>query len=78
MTTQSELLNALRELHAAGVKRVRANTIAEKLWPNGRSQNARGQVFPLSAGVAGRMLRKCVAVREVTPREWEILVHRIN
>jgi hypothetical protein len=77
MASQADLLDVLRQLHAQGVTRVRANTVAELLWPHGRSQNANGQVFPLGAGVAGRMLRACPAVREAAPRHWEIQPHRL-
>lgn len=78
MATQADLLDALRALHSRGQRRVRASTVAELLWPGARTQNANGQVFPLGAGVAGRMLKACKAVREVTPREYEILSHRLN
>ena len=78
MATQADLLNVLRELHGRGHRRVRAGTVAERLWPDARTQNANGQVFPLGAGVAGRMLRACKAVREVEPREYEILSHRLG
>lgn len=78
MANQTDLLQALRTLHLRGFRRVRANTIAEMLWPNGRTHNANGQVFMLSAGVAGRMLRASKAVREVSPGEWEILDYRLD
>lgn len=78
MASQDDLLDCLRKLHSTGVSRVRAGIIAERLWPAGRQDNANGQVFPLSAGVAGKMLRKCAAVREVGDRQWEILPHRLG
>lgn len=78
MANQSDLLKALRELHARGLRYVRGSTVAELLWPDGRAHNARGQVFPLSAGVAGRMLRACNAVRETSAGEYEILSHRLG
>lgn len=77
MATQSDLLAVLRDMHARGQSTVRANSVAEALWPNGRTHNANGQVFTLSAGAAGRMLRACNAVSESSPREWQILAHRL-
>lgn len=78
MATQVDLMNVLRDLHGQGRRRVRAGTVAELLWPGTRTHNANGQVFPLGAGVAGRMLKACKAVREVEPREYEILSHRLG
>ena len=78
MANQADLLVALQDLHARGQRRVRASTVAEMLWPGARTHNANGQVFPLGAGVAGRMLKACKAVREVAPREYEILSHRLG
>lgn len=78
MASQADLLNALRQLHGGGQRSVRGGTVAELLWPGARTHNARGQVFPLGAGVAGRMLKACKAVREVTPGEYEILSHRLG
>ncbi len=78
MANQSDLLLVLRDLHGRGQQRVRASTVAELLWPGGRTHNANGQVFPLGAGVAGRMLKACKAVREIAPREYEILSHRLG
>lgn len=78
MANQSDLLSVLRDLHGRGLRRVRASTVAELLWPGARTQNANGQVFPLCAGVAGRMLKACKAVREIEPREYEILSHRLG
>ncbi len=78
MATQLDLLYVLRDLHRRGQRRVRAGTVAEQLWPGARTHNANGQVFPLGAGVAGRMLKACRAVREVAPREYEILSHRLG
>lgn len=75
---QADLLTVLRSLDARGQRRVRAATVAELLWPDARRQNANGQVFHLGAGVAGRMLRACKAVREVAPREYEIQRHRLD
>lgn len=75
---QNDSMNCLREMHAAGITRLRVNTIAERLWPVGCQRNANGQVFSLSAGVAGKMLRKCAAVREVGDREGEILPRRLG
>jgi hypothetical protein len=78
MATQTDLLNVLRELHGRGQRRVRAAMVAERLWPGARDHNANGQVFPLGAGVAGRMLKACKAVREIAPREYEIVSHRLG
>jgi hypothetical protein len=77
MANQADLLNALRILYGDGYRRVRGSTVALLLWPGGRTHNANGQVFPLVAGVAGRMLKASKAVREVTPGEYEILSHRL-
>ena len=77
MATQDDLLRALRLLRAKGYKVVSAATVAEQLWPNGRTHNSNGQVFHLSAGIAGRMLRKCPAVVEGMPRQWVIVQERI-
>jgi hypothetical protein len=71
------VLAALRVLYDRGHRRIRASTLAETLWPEGRGHNSNGQVFPLSAGVAGRMLRKCRAVWEAEPRIWEIIPERL-
>jgi hypothetical protein len=75
--TQADLIAALRDMHSRGRVRVRGGTVAEALWPDARTQNAQGQVFNLTAGVAGRMLKACKAVREVSPGEYEILAHRL-
>ena len=75
--TQTDLITALRQMHSQGRVRVRGGSVAEALWPDARTQNAQGQVFNLTAGVAGRMLKKCKAVRELAPGEYEILAHRL-
>ena len=67
----------IAKMHSEGVKTLRANCLAERLWPGGRHHNANGQVFHLGAAVAGRLLRDCPAVREREPRLWEILPHRL-
>jgi len=72
-----DVLAALRSLHENGQTRIRAATLAEALWPGRRDHNSNGQVFHLSAGIAGRMLRKCQAVFEVEPRVWEIIPERL-
>lgn len=72
------LLAALLSLHTKGPRRFRANILAERLWPDTRGQNANGQVFNLAAGVAGRLLRRSPAVREVARGEWEIRPHRLQ
>jgi len=78
MANQTDLLNALRTLYGCGQRRVRGGAVAELLWPGQRTHNAKGQVFPLGAGVAGRMLKGCKAVKEVAPGEYEILSHRLG
>mgnify|MGYP001231935621 CR=1 FL=1 len=78
MASQADLLAVLRGLQASGRSRVRGGTVAGLLWPGARTHNANGQVFPLGAGVAGRMLKACKAVREVAPGEYEILSHRLG
>jgi len=78
MATQVDLLNVLRSLYGRGQRKVRGGTVAELLWPGQRTHNANGQVFPLGAGVAGRMLKNCKAVREAGPGEYEILSHRLD
>lgn len=77
MANQADLVTVLRALHARGHRRVRGGTVAALLWPGARSHNARGQVFPLGAGVAGRMLKASKAVRHVGAGEYEILSHRL-
>ena len=77
-TASDAVMRELLAMHQAGVKTLAANMLAERLWPNGRRQNAKGQVFHLSAAVAARLLRRCPAVREREPRRWEILPHRIQ
>lgn len=67
----------LRVMHRDGYRFVRAAVVAERLWPNGRTHNANGQVFNLAAPVAARMLRRCPAVTEVEPRRWEIIPERL-
>lgn len=78
MATQADLVNVLRTLYSQGKRRIRGGTVAELLWPGQRSHNEKGQVFPLGAGIAGRMLKNCKAVQETTPGEYEILSHRID
>ena len=75
--TGAVVLQEIAEMHAEGLRTLRANTLAERLWPGRRTHNAKGQVFPLGAAVAARMLRKCRAVREVDHGRWEILPHRL-
>ncbi len=75
--TGDVVLREIAAMHASGVRTLRANTLAERLWPGRRQHNANGQVFPLGAGVAARLLRKCPAVREKEWRLWEILPHRL-
>lgn len=78
MAIQSVLLSVLRDMHAPGKNTVRANTVAEALWPNARPYNANGQIFALSAGVAGCMLKADKALSEISLREWQILAHRLG
>ncbi|WP_162472922.1 hypothetical protein [Methylotuvimicrobium alcaliphilum] len=74
----NEVLAALRILRDSGQVRIRAATLAETLWPGRRDHNSNGQVFHLSAGIAGRMLRRCPAVIEIEPRIWEIIDERLE
>ena len=69
--------DALRELMGRGATVVTAAQVAGVLWPGGRTHNANGQVFPLGAGIAGRMLRCSRSVCEVQPRQWEIVRARL-
>ena len=78
MATQDDVMRELLAMHADGIRTLRANTLAERLWPAGRTQNAQGQVMPMGSAVAARMLRKCPAVRESEWRLWEILPHRLT
>lgn len=71
------MLREIAAMHADGVRTLRANTLAERLWPGQRQHNAHGQVFPLASAVAARLLRRCPAVREKEWRVWEILPHRL-
>lgn len=75
---QKKFLDTLRQLHAEGKSQFSAEYIAERLWPDGRNRNSNGQVFHLSAGVAGRMLKRCPAVWEVRPRVWETTPERLK
>lgn len=73
-----DLGSALHQFAASGRRIVSASQVADALWPNGRHHNARGQVMNLSAGVAGRMLRRCHAVIEISHQRWEIIPERIG
>jgi hypothetical protein len=75
--TDTKVLREIAALHNAGIKRFQANTLAERLWPEGRHHNANGQVFHLGSAIAARLLRKCPAVQETEFRIWEILPHRL-
>lgn len=75
--TGDVVLREIAAMHAEGLRTLRANTLAERLWPGRRQHNANGQVFPLGSAVAARLLRKCPAVREKEWRLWEILPHRL-
>lgn len=72
------LLAALVRLQGRGYRIIRAGLVADELWPQARHHNTNGQVFNLSAGVAGRMLRKSRLVREIGNREWEIIQERLE
>jgi hypothetical protein len=76
-TTAEQVMRELQAMHVAGVKTLRANLLAEHLWPSGRHHNANGQAFHLGAAVAARLLRRCPAVWEKEPRLWEILPDRL-
>jgi hypothetical protein len=75
--TPDVVMRVIAEMHAEGVVTLRANSLAERLWPDGRHNNANGQMFHLGAAVAARLLRQCTAVREKESRLWEILPHRL-
>ena len=77
MKTANCVLLEVAAMHNEGVTTLRANMLAERLWPNGRTHNARGQVFALGAATAARLLRQCSAVIEIEPRLWKILPHRL-
>lgn len=76
-TTEEQVMRELQAMHVAGVKTIRANLLAEHLWPSGRRHNSKGQVFHLGAATAARLLRRCPAAWEKEPRLWEILPHRL-
>jgi hypothetical protein len=63
---------------ARGQTRLSANCLAAELWPDARHNNAHGQSFNLSAGVAGRILRKYRGCHEVENRVWEIVPEFIS
>ena len=77
VSTSTVVLRKIAAMHSEGVATFRANTLAERLWPEGRRQNSKGQVFHLGASVAAQLLRRCPAVREKESRLWEILPHRL-
>lgn len=70
MASQSDLVNALRCLHDQGARTVQASAVVGLLWPDQQKTNV--------AGVAGRMLRSCVVVRQVSSDQWEILGDRLK
>lgn len=69
----NRLERVLAEMYRDGMRTVVANTVAERMWPNGRRNNAQGQVFHLGSAVAARMLRRCRMAVEIEWRRWEIL-----
>lgn len=71
------VIQEIAAMHSEGVITLRANCLAERLWPQGRRQNSNGQVFHLGAAVAAQLLRRCPAVREKESRLWEILPHKL-
>ena len=73
----SDVLAALKILRERGHTTIRAAQLAEILWPGRRHQNSNGQVFHLSAGIAGRMLHRCPAVYEIESRVWQIIDERL-
>lgn len=77
MATMADLEALIAKLHHQGETTLSAGEVARHLWPNGRGLNTNGQVFPLSAGAAGRMLRRCKAVWEIEPRRWAIIPERL-
>lgn len=63
----------LAEMYLDGFRTVAANTVAERMWPDGRRHNSQGQTFHLGAAIAARMLRRCRMAVEFEWRRWEIL-----
>lgn len=78
MASMADLDALIAALYQQGVTAISAARVAEHLWPDGRRNNANGQVFHLSAGVAGRMLRRSRLVWEFEPRHWEIVPEYIE
>jgi hypothetical protein len=70
--------SALRQLIAKGQTTIRANQLADLLWPNARHNNARGQVFNLASGVAGKMLARHKGVIRRSVGTWEIVSARLK
>lgn len=72
--TRKKLIECLRTFASDNIFLVSASHIAERLYPNTRSENANGQVFNLAAGVVGRQLRKyrISGVYEIKTGLWEI------
>lgn len=70
------LETVLDEMYADGYRRVAANTVAERLWPDERRNNSKGQTFHLASAIAARLLRKSRRVVEVDFRRFEILPTR--
>jgi len=77
MATMEDLEALIARLHRQGQTTLSAGEVARHLWPNSRGQNVNGQVFPLGAGAAGRMLRRCKVVWEIEPRRWAIIPERL-
>ncbi len=75
--TGDAVLREVAAMHAEGFQTFSAGTLAERLWPGHRHHNAKGQVFPLGAAVAARLLRQCPAAEEIEFRRWKILPHRL-
>jgi|LSQX01.3.fsa_nt_gb hypothetical protein len=78
MATQKDLERALTVLYAQGHCTVRAATVAAHLWPDQRYHNTRGQVFPLAAGVAARMLNRSKSVVQIEPRLWRVIAEYLH
>lgn len=67
---KEKLQAALDAMRKRGMKQFTAADLAEYLYPECREINVNGARFNLSAGVAGRLLRKYGGAYEASPRVW--------
>jgi hypothetical protein len=68
-----QLADVLACMYRAGQRVVAANVVAERLWPDGRRSNSRGQTMHTGSAIAAQMLRRCRLAVEIEWRRWEIL-----